>query len=119
MNISIDSELIEKAINEKINAAISSALGGYEVQKAIGATITEDVASGLIAGALRDAIARLDTAHLTLRLAEEIQRAMTGAVVNLIHRGLAETLVNLSGTSLYSSNREEEITRVLAEIRAS
>lgn len=118
MDITIDHDVIEKAINEQINAAVVSALGGYDVQKAISATITEDVANGLIAGALRNALSKLDTATLTLRLAEEIQRAMTGAVVHLLHRGLAETLVNISGKNLYSRDRDDEVKRVLAEIRA-
>lgn len=117
MNIQLNPEQIEAAINSHINKAVEQALAGYEVRQAISEKLTRDIASGVVGEALNNAVASIDSHALTQKLAEEIQRAMTGAVVNLLHAGLADTLLRMRGLNDYSQGYKEERARIIAELR--
>lgn len=119
MNIQLNSEQIESAIDSHINKAVEDALKHYSVQESIAESITKDIASGVIGTALHRALKSVDADTLTARLATEIEKAMTGAVVRLLHEGLAHTLLKLRGINDYASNYQAERARILAELQRS
>lgn len=116
MNIQIDPSQIETSINHHINAAVDKALSGYEVKEAISSKLTSDIANGVIGEALGKAMASIDTQTLTQRLAEEIQKAMTSAVINLLHNGLTEVILRIRGMNEYSQGYKEARKHIWASI---
>lgn len=116
MNIEINQELLEKSVNEHITKAVGNALAGYNVREAIGQKISDAVASGAIGEAISKAVSSMDTNALTLALAEQIQRTMTGAVCNIVEEGVCGLLLKLRGVPEYD---RENFAKEKAEIMAS
>jgi hypothetical protein len=86
----------EKRVREEV-------LRGYIVRDVISEKIMEAVTSGAIGQSINEAIASIDTKGLTKMLFEQIQRSMTGAVVNIIYERL-EASIN------------EQVNKFVAEI---
>lgn len=116
MNIEINQELLEMSVNEHITKAVDNALAGYNVREAIGQKISDAVASGAIGKAINKTISSIDTDALTLALAEQIQRTMTGAVCNIVEEGVCGLLLKLRGVPEYD---RENFAKEKAEIMTS
>lgn len=118
MNIEINQELLDKSVNEHITKAVDNALAGYNVREAIGQKISEAVASGAIGEAISNAVSSMDTNALTLVLAEQIQRTMTGAVCNIVEEGVCGLLLKLRGVQEYDRDRfAKEKAEIMASLR--
>ena len=75
MELKIDSDAIAKAVNDSATKALTQALGGWEMQKAVAEIVTTEVAKGAVADAVEGAApepAGLD-AGVALREYSEIE----------------------------------------------
>lgn len=118
MEIKINEQDLEAAINSKIQIAIGSALEGYGVRSAIEEKLTSDITYGLIGDALQNALEQMDTGNLTNVISIEIQRAMVSAVTHVIYEGLASILTDLRKIPSYDEKaREKARVEILAAIR--
>ncbi len=119
MKFELNTETIQEAIGSSADKAISSALGGYEVQKAIADVVTKEVAQGAIAEAIRVAVRQLNTESLTQHLAEELQRATVRAATGLLQEAMLQTVCRLRGLGshgYYSDDDKREMSRIRAEL---
>ena len=119
MDIKISEESIAQAINESATKALSSSLGGWEVQSAISKVVTQQVAEGAIADAIKDAVSQVNVDILTKKLAEEMQRATIKATVAILQEGLITTICKLRGIGDYSAEDKKERARLKAELFSS
>jgi hypothetical protein len=117
MDITIDNEKLQEAINNKISKAVEEALGGYEVKSAVANKITESFAHGVIGEAMDKAIASMDVVALTSSLANEIAKATTRAAIHCLTDGLVKTLLAIRNIPDYEREKYEharlEITAML------
>jgi hypothetical protein len=116
MEIKISEEAIQKSVQESADKAIECALGGYDVRQAIGKAITEEVASGALRDALRLAVEGIDKERLTKALCAEMQKAITKAVVMLLHEGVVEVVAKLRGVTEYGHDRKDKLDAIRAEL---
>lgn len=115
MNIKINQELVDQAINQNINDAICKALKSYEIEKAITDRVSNSIASGVIAESVDKAITQMDADALTNALAEQIQRTAIASTVSIIRDGFVDTIMKLRGVSEYD---EAKRAKARAEISA-
>jgi len=116
MELKIDQELIAAAINKTASRALESSLCGYEVQAAIAAVVTREVAEGAISDAIRQAVKQVDTAALTQALAVELQRATVRATVAILQDGMTTTICKLRGIGDYSMEDKAARAKLRAEL---
>lgn len=119
MELKIDQELIAAAINKTASKALETSLSGYEVQSAIAAVVTREVAEGAIAEAIKQAVQQVDTEALTQALAAELQRSTIRATVALLQDGLTSTICKLRGIGDYSAEDKEARAKLRAELFAA
>ena len=105
MDIKVDNETIEKAINENINKAVVNAIGGYEIQQAISKKLSEDVAYKAIGEALDKAIAGIENNKLSQAIAEEMQRTIIKSVSHVVKESTIAIILKLKGIQEY--NKEQ------------
>ena len=101
MNIEIRNDQIQNAINSSIALAVESALKGYSVTQAIGATLSREAVDGVISEALKTAVSQMNSEELAKVLAAEMQRAITGSVIRLLRESVVGMVVKLRGASEY------------------
>lgn len=116
MNVTIDPQAMEAAVNERIGEAVDQALGGWEVKKAIADVITAQVAHGLIAEAIEAAVAKMDKGALATALAHEIERAATAATVGILREGFVDVVCKLRGITDYQTGYAEKRAKITAEL---
>lgn len=116
MKIEIDQDRISNAITETATQALESSLAGFQIQQAIAAVVSKEVAEGAIAEAIKQAAQSIDTAALTQKLAEELQRATIKASVAILQEGLLNTVCKLRGLPEYGDSGKAERQRLRAEL---
>jgi hypothetical protein len=119
MKIELNSAAIKEAIGASADKAVADALSGYQVQRAIAAVVTEEVAQGAIAEAVRIAVRQLDTSSLTQHLAEELQKSTVRAATVLLQEALLQTVCRLRGIGsdgYYSDEDKREQSRIREEL---
>jgi hypothetical protein len=116
MELKLDQEAIRAAVEKTMGAAVERALGGYDVQQAVAKVITEEVASGTIADAIREAVRTLDRNELIHTLAREIARAVTSATVKLTQEGIVHTIGTLRGVQSYGADAQKQYAAIHAEL---
>lgn len=116
MELTIDQDAIAKAINDSATKALTVALGGWEMQKAVAEIVTDEVVRGAIADAVKLAVQQIDRGALANALAAELQRATTRAVVTMLNEGLVDIVCKLRGIGSYGDDikRRAEVTAELA-----
>lgn len=116
MQINIDNEAVQSAIDSSVAKAIQQAVGGYNVTQAIGQKITDEVISGAIGAALSKALAEINTDDLVKSLTFQIQRTTTSAVCRLLSESMVELVMKIRGKNEYSAGYKEARAIVAAEI---
>lgn len=116
MEVKIENGMIEQAINDAASKAIANALGGYNVTSAIANVVTEQIAEGVIAKAISNAVESLDTEDLVQHLAEEIQKATVRATISVLHEGIMSTICKLRGIGDYSEDDKKERERLKVKL---
>ena len=116
MDIKIDQKILEESINNSATQAIRSALEGYVVKESIVSAVTNEIAEGAVASAIREAVKKINTETLVQHLAKEIERATTKAVIHILHLGLIETICKLRGIGDYSKEDREERRKLEIEL---
>lgn len=117
MELKVDQEAISKAINDSATKALAQALGGWEMQKAVAEIVTDEVARGAIADAVKLAVQQIDRSALSNALAGELQRATTRAVVTMLNEGLVDIVCKLRGIGIYGDDVKRRAA-VKAELAA-
>lgn len=118
MEIKINENDLQEAINSRITKAIETALSGYGVQSAIEEKLTADITMGMIGDSLEAALKEIDTGALTNSISVEIQKAMVSAVTHIIYEGLASVMVDLRKIPSYDDKaRKSAFTEILATIK--
>lgn len=115
MELKIDSDAIAQAVNDNATKALAKALGGWEMQQALAEIVTDEVAKGAVAEAVRLAVASIDRSQLANALAGELQRATTRAVVTMLNEGLVDIVCKLRGIGTYGEDVKRRAT-VKAEL---
>ena len=116
MEIKIDQEAILTAINTNATKAVTNALSGWEVQKAVAHVVTTEVAQGAIADAIRTVAGKIDKSALANALASELQKAATSAVVVILHEGLVDIVCKLRGIGNYTEDDRRKRAAIKAEL---
>lgn len=116
MDIKLNEEELQEAINSKMNKAVENALMDYSIQKVIAEKITQSFACGVIGEALDKALASMDVTELTTVLAKEISKATTRAAVHILTDGLIETLLNLRKIPDYDDKKRSAARMELAAL---
>jgi len=116
MDIKIDAQQVEKAINEQVGKAIADALSGYDVRQAIAKSLSTEIAEGAIHQALKRATANLDLERLTATLASEIERAATASTVGLLQESFVSVVAKLRNISEYGDEYKRERTAIRMEL---
>lgn len=109
MEVKIDNEMLQNAINGTVAKSVGVALGSYDVQNAIGGMIAREVVEGAIGEAIRMAIDKVNTAALVEALAKEIARSATAATVTILEEAMLETLCRIRGidTGPYAGDKNK------------
>ncbi len=121
MEVKIDNEMLQNAINGTVAKSVGVALGSYDVQTAIGGMIAKEVVEGAIGEAIRMAIDKVNTAALVETLAKEIARSATAATVTILDEAMLETLCRIKGidTGPYAGDKSRaEKERLRAQVGA-
>lgn len=104
MQINLDSDAIAKAVNETATKAVSDAFGTYPMREAVAKIITDEVASTVLADAVKSAVATMDKEALTQTLAVELQKAVTNTVTVILTEGLVDIVCKLRSIGSYGED---------------
>lgn len=115
LNVGVDMGKVGEALQAATTDAIAARMASYEVKQAIATVVAREVAEGAVARALEAAVAGLDVGALTTRLAEELSRAVTGGMVNVIREAMADLVVRIRGIPEYDREKRD---RARAEVLA-
>lgn len=116
MEIKLNQDAILEAINANATKAVTDALGGWEVQKAVAEVVTKEVAQGAIAEAITTAVAQIDKSALANTLASELQKATTSAVVAILQEGVVDIACKLRGVGNYTEEDRQKRAAIKAEV---
>lgn len=108
MEIKVDEEKVQEAVNEHINRAVGNAISAYSVQSAISEKIANEVTCGAISVSIEQALNNINTVVLTNAISEQIQRAMMSAVSHIIYDGLCDVLIKMRNIPSYESEKREK-----------
>ena len=118
MEIKINTEAIEAAINASASKSIESAMGGYQAQQAIAAIVTESFSSEVLRDSITKALAQVDREKITTALAEQLQKKAISATVLLLESTFAEMLTQLDCRGYVSeAERKTKKDAILAKLR--
>lgn len=104
MQVQLDTDAIAAAINNSATKALSKAFDGYSMQTAVAEIVTDEVVKGAIADSIKLAVQGLDRAALANALAQELQKAVTKAVVTMLNEGLVDIVCKLRGIGQYGED---------------
>ena len=107
MEVKFDNEKIQEAIQDSANKAISEALSGYGVQRAIGEIISEHVATGIIGEAILNAVKDIDLKQITQNIASELQQAIVVSTISVMREGAVDMVCNIRGIDKYAKDYSE------------
>ena len=116
MQINLDQDKINAAIDQTASKAVEDALKGFAIQQAIADVVSKEVATGAIAQAIRQAVQQMDTVKLTQHLSAELQRHTTRAVTHILQEGLLQAVCRLRGIGDYSENDRRERLKLKTEL---
>jgi len=117
MDIKLDEDRLEGAINEKIMEAVEKALGGYNVQEAIGDTVKNQIAYGVVNESVERAIGSLNIEGLTKSLAVEIEKATAAAVVTILMEGVVDIVCKIRGLKDFEKDYQQKRDKIRAELK--
>jgi len=93
---------------------VSASLSGYQTQTLIGSIVTDEIVSGAIGAAIRQAAQEIDIEELTAQLAKELTRAVTRATLLMLQEAVTNTLCKLRNIGDYSA--EDRAARAAVRI---
>lgn len=102
MNLTIDQQAIESAIQSTATAAIHDAVGHYSMKSAIVQVVLDQLSSSSITTAVGQAVAQVNTQELADALAAEIVASIRRGVLAVVQESLVEMVAKLRGLSTYS-----------------
>ncbi len=116
MEIEIDMDTIGGAINQSASTAIADAFSGWQAQSAIQKIVTKEIAEGVMAEAIREAVRQIDSASLANALAAELQKVATRTVVSLLREAMLDTVCKLRGIGDYSQSDQAKRAAIKLEL---
>jgi len=119
VNLSIDVHKLQDAIDSSVSSALAKTLESYEVQKAIGASISQTILTGAVSQAINQAVSQIDTQALTQHLARELLQSITRVVVLILREGLVSTVGKLRGLPEYGVESKEARVALREELFGS
>jgi len=112
MNIKFDETEMSEMLSTAANHALGEALKSYEIRDAVKKEIATSLTNGDIGKAVRDAVDMIDTGHLTLSLAAELQRVIVSGASMVLEDSLVELVCRLRNIGDYGDD-----VRKRAEVR--
>ncbi len=116
MQITIDQNAINEAVQATATRAVTDGLGSYEVTAAIANAVTAQVADGAISQAIAAAVTKIDVDALTQAIAEELQRATIRATSEILQEGMLDTICKLRGIKDYDSEYQRKRLAIKAQV---
>lgn len=117
MDLKIDETRLNEAVQRRMTESIESALGSWKVEMAIAQTLTEEVSTGAVAEAVREAVSSIDTQTLVGAMAREMSKAIVRSVAHIVEESTLDIIVKLRSPSLYGDELARYRERVRAELR--
>lgn len=108
MEIKIDEQQVQEAMNKQATLGIKNAFEGYGVRSTIETAIAESVIPAIITEAITQAAATIDTAKLQNILAQEIARSVTSGVQHIIRETMINIILDIKKVPSYDDKKRSE-----------
>lgn len=117
MEIKIDTEEMQAAIDKSASSAIKSAFDSYSMRSAMEKVVTDSALPAVIGSAISSAIDQLDVQSLQKSVAEQMTRSITSGVQFMFRETTIDMLLMLRKVPDYDKERrEEERAKIIAEM---
>jgi len=116
MEIKIDEEQVQKALDEQATAGIKNAFEGYAIRSTIEKAIAESVIPSIVTSAMEQAASTIDVQELSQHLAQEIAKSVTRGVQGIIRETMIKIIMDIKKVPEYD---KEARARAYAEITAT
>jgi len=118
MNINLNEETIQKALDEQTTKAVESAFKDYAIEQAIRDRITKCLIDDIISDALAKSVDMVDVNALAKGLAEQIAKTSVSAAHHLLLENTVATIAHLRGIESYQNDFSEKMDRLRAELKS-
>lgn len=110
MEIKINEADIQEHINKVSAEAVKAAFDSYDMKKAIGETIANQVTEGKIAEAIAKALSSIDLDDMGKAIAREIMRVTVKGTHAVLAETMTEVMLKIRGIASYAPeyNAEKE-----------
>jgi hypothetical protein len=120
MQIQFDDTQIQAALDKAASDALANAFGSYASKSAMEEVISKAVIPEIISKALNDAASRVNVEALTVALASQIARTITGAAVCLMRSAAVEMILDLRKVPQYDDDKRNRArAEVIVELGAA
>lgn len=117
MEIKVDTEEMQAAIDKGATSAIKSAFEGYSMRSAMEKVVTDSVLPTVIGSAISGAIDKFDIESLQKAVAEQMARSITSGVQLMFRETTIDMLLMLRKVPDYDKDRrEKERAKIIAEM---
>lgn len=117
MEIKINQDEVQAALDNGTTAAIKNAFEGYSMRNAIEKVLAEAVLPDVMATAIRGAVSQIDIDELQGALSKQMSRSITKAVQTMLQDATINMLLDLRKIPDYDKpRREAERAKIIAEM---
>ena len=117
MKIELDEIQLAEVVRSTITEGVGNALNSRHVKDQIARTLGNEVATGAVAMAIKQAVGSLDITTLTSTLAQQISRTVTAATVVLLRDSFTDVIARLRGLKDYQKDYEFQIKKIRQELQ--
>lgn len=108
MEIRIDENVIQEALNDQATKGLANAFGNYGIRSAIQEVIANSVIPEIMATAVVDAASKIDTERLTQCVAEELTRAVIKGTQAIVRETMTTILLDIRKIPDYERDKREK-----------
>ena len=118
MEIKLDTQVIQKALDEQTLKATEEAFKSYAITSAIKERMSEVLIDGILSSALAKAIEQVDVDQLAQSMAETIARSSVAAASTLLVDSTVASIAKLRGYESYQDDYKAKMDTLRAEIKS-
>lgn len=119
MNIEIQQETIDQAIEGLVQSGVKEAIKSYRVEAAVKERLGLAFQDGNLAESIKQGVANVNTDQITQAIALQLQRSSTHLVSELLGEAVAKLIADMRGLRDYDDDDKAERRRLAEECKLS
>ena len=109
MEITIDQETVQAAVNKQLSTVVERAVGEYAVTDAIRKSIADAIGTDLIRVATEEAIGQIDKDAIRAAISDQMSRTMIKGVSMIVESAIVDMLVRLENPGYMTDGQREKV----------